>query len=94
MAVQSVLTVQPPPQLAADRGDLAFQEKRHQPVCVTLRPYSANQTGQVVLGLVSDISDEIEEFRGIPYGTVPGRWQHSRPLSRLPRDVFDATTHG
>jgi hypothetical protein len=36
----------------------------------------------------------IEEFRGIPYATVPARWQHALLRDRLPEDVFYATQNG
>ncbi|OOF94971.1 hypothetical protein ASPCADRAFT_208606 [Aspergillus carbonarius ITEM 5010] len=49
---------------------------------------------QTVVGKRSAISDDIEEFRGIPYAHVPGRWEHSRLRDRLPRDIFDATENG
>lgn len=49
---------------------------------------------QTVVGKRSAISDDIEEFRGIPFARVPGRWEHSRLRDRLPRDIFDATEHG
>ncbi|ETS86359.1 hypothetical protein PFICI_00187 [Pestalotiopsis fici W106-1] len=49
---------------------------------------------QTVVGRYSPISDEVEEFRGIPYARVPGRWEHSHPREQLPRDIFDATENG
>lgn len=49
---------------------------------------------QTVIGKRSTISDDIEEFRGIPYAQVPGRWEHSCLRDRLPRDIFDATKNG
>ncbi|OJJ44589.1 hypothetical protein ASPZODRAFT_696556 [Penicilliopsis zonata CBS 506.65] len=36
----------------------------------------------------------VQEFRGIPYGTVPGRWRHSTLRTSLPSDDFDATKNG
>jgi hypothetical protein len=36
----------------------------------------------------------IEEFRGIPYATVPARWQHALIRDRLPKDIFHATKNG
>ncbi|PTB72128.1 alpha/beta-hydrolase [Trichoderma longibrachiatum ATCC 18648] len=33
---------------------------------------------QTVVGKRSPVSDDIEEFRGLPYAHVPGRWEHSR----------------
>ncbi|KAJ5341450.1 hypothetical protein N7541_010574 [Penicillium brevicompactum] len=49
---------------------------------------------QTVFGKNSAISNDIEEFRGIPYADVPGRWEHSRLRDRLPRDIFDGTKNG
>ncbi|ENH72095.1 Lipase 1 [Fusarium oxysporum f. sp. cubense race 1] len=49
---------------------------------------------QIVVGKRSPISDDVEEFRGIPYAHVPGRWEHSRLRDRLPRDIYDATENG
>ncbi|KAH8659774.1 Alpha/Beta hydrolase protein [Xylariales sp. PMI_506] len=49
---------------------------------------------QTVVGKPSPISPDLEEFRGIPYATVPGRWEHSQLRTRLPRDIFDATKNG
>lgn len=36
----------------------------------------------------------IEEFRGIPYATIPARWQHALLRDRLPEDTFYATQNG
>ncbi|KAH0496116.1 hypothetical protein TgHK011_003496 [Trichoderma gracile] len=49
---------------------------------------------QTVIGKRSPISVDIEEFRGLPYAHVPGRWEHSRLRDCLPRDIFDATENG
>ncbi|KAH6986542.1 para-nitrobenzyl esterase [Ilyonectria sp. MPI-CAGE-AT-0026] len=49
---------------------------------------------QTVIGKPSLVSPDLEEFRGIPYGTVNARWEHSHLRTRLPRDVFDATRNG
>lgn len=49
---------------------------------------------QTVVGKRSPTSNDIEEFRGIPYAHVPGRWEHSQLIQRLPRDIFDATKNG
>lgn len=38
--------------------------------------------------------DDIEDFRGIPYAHVPGRWEHARMRHLLPRDTFDVTENG
>ncbi|SCO92625.1 uncharacterized protein FRV6_16753 [Fusarium oxysporum] len=49
---------------------------------------------QIVVGKRSPISGDIEEFRGIPYAHVLGRWEHSRLRDCLPRDTYDATENG
>ncbi|KAK6002935.1 hypothetical protein QM012_000780 [Aureobasidium pullulans] len=48
---------------------------------------------QVVLGQTSETSG-LEEFRGIPYGLVKARWEHSLVRDSLPSDVFDARRNG
>ncbi|KAJ5915871.1 carboxylesterase [Penicillium verhagenii] len=49
---------------------------------------------QTVVGKQSSLSTSIEEFRGIPYGFVQSRWEHSHLRTHLPCDVFDATRNG
>lgn len=49
---------------------------------------------QKITGRISAASPDLEEFRGIPYGIAPGRWQHSTFRRRLPSDDFDATRDG
>ncbi|KAK1657069.1 Alpha/Beta hydrolase protein [Colletotrichum godetiae] len=49
---------------------------------------------QTIVGKKSALSQDVEEFRGVPYGYVPGRWEHSRLRERLPDDVLDATKNG
>lgn len=50
---------------------------------------------RTVVGKVSTIAPTaIEEFRGIPYGTVPGRWKHSILKDDLAAERFDATKNG
>lgn len=49
---------------------------------------------QTLIGTTSAYVADIEEFRGIPYGNVPGRWQHSVMRTHLPTDVFDASRNG
>lgn len=49
---------------------------------------------QALVGTTSVFAADVEEFRGIPYGTVPGRWQHSVMRTHLPTDIFDASRHG
>ncbi|KAL5601617.1 hypothetical protein FOBRF1_009150 [Fusarium oxysporum] len=49
---------------------------------------------QKVVGKRSPLSDDLEEFRGIPYGKVTKRWEHASLRYRLPLDVLDATKDG
>lgn len=49
---------------------------------------------QLVIGKTSSLTSTIEEFRGIPYGHVPRRWEHSLLRTNLPHDIFDASCHG
>ncbi|EEA26286.1 hypothetical protein TMatcc_005453 [Talaromyces marneffei ATCC 18224] len=62
-------------------------------VSVSFPSWTEPPITQTVIGKRGYI-DEIEEFRGIPYGKVPGRWQHAVLLDRLPQDTFDATKNG
>ncbi|THY38565.1 hypothetical protein D6C97_10486 [Aureobasidium pullulans] len=48
---------------------------------------------QVVIGIKSE-TENIEEFRGIPYGQVNARWEHSSVRDSLPSDVFRALQNG
>lgn len=47
---------------------------------------------QKVIGKASHPA--VQEFRGIPYASVPGRWRHSVLRHRLPTDTFYATKNG
>ncbi|EMT74675.1 Para-nitrobenzyl esterase [Fusarium odoratissimum] len=49
---------------------------------------------QKVVGKRSPLTDDLEEFRGIPYGKVTKRWEHASLRYRLPLDVLDATKDG
>ncbi|EXJ79515.1 hypothetical protein A1O3_07794 [Capronia epimyces CBS 606.96] len=49
---------------------------------------------QTVIGKRSQLSQDIEEFRGIPYADITQRWQHSTLRTSLPRDIYEATKHG
>ncbi|PYH42272.1 carboxylesterase [Aspergillus saccharolyticus JOP 1030-1] len=62
-------------------------------VVVTLPTHTAPSYGQRIHGRPSSITG-VEEFRGIPYGIVPARWQHAQLRDRLPQDTFDATRNG
>jgi carboxylesterase type B len=39
--------------------------------------------------------DNVVEFRGVPYATIPARWRRSIKLDKLPSSTeFDATQYG
>ena len=61
---------------------------------VKLPTLSSPSRIQTVVGKQSALSPDIQEFRGIPYGCVPARWEHSSLRTCLPQDVFDATRNG
>lgn len=61
---------------------------------VWLPTWESPAFAQTIVGKASSVSPDLEEFRGIPYGTVTARWEHSQLRTRLPRDVFDATKNG
>ncbi|KAJ5320723.1 carboxylesterase [Penicillium atrosanguineum] len=49
---------------------------------------------QRVVGRKSSLSQDIDEFLGIPYGIIPARWEHSILRQCLPQDTFDASSSG
>ena len=49
---------------------------------------------QWIIGKTSPLSSDLEEFRGIPFGFVPRRWQHSEIRLSLPSDRYDASQNG
>lgn len=62
-------------------------------VSVSLPTWTQPSITQTVIGKRGFV-DGIEEFRGIPYGKITGRWQHAVLLDQLPEDIFDATHNG
>jgi hypothetical protein len=63
-----------------------------EPVVVTL---STSTHPQRVIGRAAPSEPTVvQEFRGVPYGNVPGRWRHSTLRTSLPSDSFDATRNG
>lgn len=64
------------------------------PVIVVLPTRTVPVYNQQIVGKKSPISPDVEEFRGIPFGIVPGRWEHSQLLQCLPQDVFNALHNG
>ena len=78
--------------MAAANSQLTPAEAGHL-VEVVLPTQTSPSYQQRVIGKASDIPG-IDEFRGIPYGIVPARWQHALLRDRLPQDVFYATHNG
>lgn len=64
------------------------------PVLVVLPTHTEPVYEQQILGQKSPLSSDLDEFRGIPFGVVPGRWQHSHVRDKLPEDVYSATSNG
>ncbi|KAJ5731858.1 alpha/beta-hydrolase [Penicillium malachiteum] len=60
---------------------------------VVLPTHTTPSYEQRIIGKTS-LASGIEEFRGVPYGIVPARWQHSSLRDRLPDDIFYATKNG
>ncbi|KAE8141280.1 alpha/beta-hydrolase [Aspergillus pseudotamarii] len=65
-----------------------------QNVVVELPTFTTPRYTQKVTGKRSPLSDDLEEFRGIPYGEVTKRWEHARIRTCLPHNDFDATENG
>lgn len=63
-------------------------------VVVGLPTWTTPSYTQTVIGKKSYLSDDLDEFRGIPFGQVTKRWEHAKLHARLPYDVFDATKNG
>ncbi|PYH96659.1 alpha/beta-hydrolase [Aspergillus ellipticus CBS 707.79] len=63
------------------------------PCEVLLPSHTTPPSLQRVIGCKSPIAG-VEEFRGIPYGIVPARWQHAQLRDRLPEDIFYARRNG
>lgn len=49
---------------------------------------------QWVIGKNSPLTPDLEEFRGVPFGYVPGRWKHSELRVSLPSKRYDASRNG
>lgn len=64
------------------------------PVLVVLPTHTEPVYEQQVMGKKSPLSSDLDEFRGIPFGVVPGRWQHSYVRDKLPEDVYSARSNG
>ncbi|PWY68390.1 alpha/beta-hydrolase [Aspergillus heteromorphus CBS 117.55] len=80
-------------QRGPDDADQAPAAPRQTPLEVLLPSHTVPSFPQRVIGRKSPIPG-VEEFRGIPYGIVPARWQHALLRDRLPDDVFHATRNG
>jgi hypothetical protein len=49
---------------------------------------------QRVIGKSSSLSDDLDEFRVIPFAEVTKMWEYAKLRTHLPRNVFDATKDG
>ncbi|KAJ5753035.1 alpha/beta-hydrolase [Penicillium odoratum] len=74
--------------MASRQSDISRVE-----VSVVLPTKTIPSYEQRVIGELAEI-EGIEEFRGIPYGIVPARWQHAVLRDKLPEDIFHATKNG
>lgn len=77
-----------------DSPDPVQQPQKNEAVIVSLPTLTVPSYEQKVIGKKSCSAAVVEEFRGIPYGIVPARWQHSLLRTSLPEDVFDASRNG
>ena len=64
------------------------------PVLVVLSTCTMPSYDQQILGRLSPFSPDLEEFRGVPFGFIPGRWQHSHVRKKLPEDIYKAWSNG
>lgn len=64
------------------------------PVIVVLPTHTTPPYDQQILGRLSPFSPDLEEFRGVPFGFIPGRWQHSRVREKLPVENYKAYGNG
>ncbi|KAG9605105.1 alpha/beta-hydrolase, partial [Aureobasidium melanogenum] len=62
-------------------------------VVVQLLTHTEDPFVQEVVGKTS-WTPGVDEFRGIPYADVAGRWKHSTLRRELPSDSFDASKNG
>jgi len=63
-------------------------------VGVTIPTHTTPSYAQKIVGKKSPLSSDVEEFRGIPFGIVPARWEHSTLRDKLPADIFEAFKNG
>jgi hypothetical protein len=75
-------------------ADSATAQTSPTPPTVKIPTHTLHSHDQLILGRVSALTSSVEEFRGIPYGIVPRRWEHSLLRTSLPKDVFNASHHG
>ncbi|CAK7199018.1 hypothetical protein SEUCBS139899_001686 [Sporothrix eucalyptigena] len=81
MSITTPTTATPTTQTAVERAAV-----------VQLR--AADGLLQTVVGMPCPRQPQLEQFLGIPYGDIPGRWQHSTLRTSLPQDIFHATQNG
>jgi hypothetical protein len=63
-------------------------------VLVVLPTHTKPAYNQHIIGRLSPKSSDLEEFRGVPFGFIPGRWQHSKVTEKLPADEYNAWNDG
>jgi hypothetical protein len=62
---------------------------------VTIPTATLSPRNQQVLGIASPLfPEDVDEFRGIPYATIPARLEHSILRNELPCDEFNAVANG
>ncbi|CAH0057482.1 unnamed protein product [Clonostachys solani] len=74
--------------------ELLIPKSGDREVLVDLPTRTTPRYTQTVVGKKSELSADLDEFRGIPYGQVSKRWEHSRLRTHLPQNSFDATKNG
>jgi hypothetical protein len=74
--------------------ELPIPKSGDRKVLVNLPTRTTPRYTQTVVGKKSELSADLDEFRGIPYGQVSKRWEHSRLRTHLPQNLFDATKNG
>ncbi|CZR63940.1 uncharacterized protein PAC_13837 [Phialocephala subalpina] len=61
---------------------------------VILARQTSPEVNQRVIGKRTHTSGELDDFRAIPFGSIPARWKHSHVRTNLPSDTFYAIKDG
>ena len=56
--------------------------------------HNALQTTFIGTSSTTNEGTTVQSFRGIPYATVPGRFERAQPIEKFSRDTVDATKYG